>query len=167
MDWSELQTPAIDSLLALSDAVVQVCLQHNKAGFNKIGPHVRHCLDYLRAVKSGVGNGVIDYNLRRRGDTVERDAAAALTEIADMLAWLRSLQMVDSPVVVVAEYSTVSQLTGRFSSSLIREMLHVIEHNVHHTAFIAVIAKGLGVTLCENVGVAAATLSFRRAGQLD
>lgn len=162
MDWSELRSPVIDALLALSDCIVQVCLSQNKVGFNEIGPHVRHCLDYLRSFKSGMDSGEIDYNVRRRGDAVERNAATALSEIAFMLRWLRSVKLVDAPVVVIAEYSTVSQLAGQFQSSLLREMLHVMEHTIHHTAFIVVIASGLGVNLGENAGVAAATVSFRR-----
>jgi len=162
IEWSDLQAPVIDALLALSDAIVQVCLSQKKGGFEQVGPHVRHCLDYIRALKSGVEMGVIDYNQRRRGSLVEHNAAAALSEIAVMLAWLRSAELADSPVVVIAEYSSTSQLKGQFKSSLMRELLHVIEHTVHHTAFIVVIATSLGVTLSEHAGVAAATLSFRR-----
>lgn len=167
MHWADLQTPVVDSLLALSDCIVQVCLSHNKNGFHEIGPHVRHCLDYLRALKSGVDNGVVDYNQRRRGDTLERNAGLALSEIASLLAWLRSVELTDAPVVVVSEYSSVAQLSGQFSSSLMREMLHVIEHTVHHTAFIVEIARGLGVSVGETAGVAAATLSYRRRERLN
>mgnify|MGYP003122351518 CR=1 FL=1 len=165
--WSLLQKPVIESLLELSDCVVRIAFSDDESCFAAIGPHVRHSLDYYHAIKVGAGTGVIDYNVRRRGGAEERNAASALSDIANLLVWLRTEQIDEKPVQVLAEYGSVSQSIGEFSSSLMREMLHVIEHTVHHTAFIVSIAASRGISLDDQAGVAAATRSFRRRTLLN
>lgn len=165
--WSTLQKPVIESLLELSDCVVWISLSDDERGYVHAGPHVRHCLDYFHALKAGVDSGVIDYNARRRGSAIERNAAAALTDIADMLAWLRSVEITDEPLWVIAEYSNATQAIGKFRSSMARELLHVIEHTVHHAAFIVAIAARHGIDLDKQAGVAAATRSHRRRAGLN
>lgn len=167
VSWSTLQKPVIESLLELSDCVVRISLGDDEGGYVHAGPHVRHCLDYFHALKAGVDSGVIDYNARRRGSAIERNAAAALTDIADMLVWLRRVEIADEPIWVIAEYSNVTQAIGKFRSSIAREMLHVIEHTVHHAAFIVAIAARHGIDLDEQTGVAAATRSHRRRERLN
>jgi hypothetical protein len=165
--WATLQKPVIESLLELSDCIVRIALCDDNDGYVDIGPHVRHCLDYFHAVKAGARRGVIDYNTRHRGGPAERRAEAALRDIADVLLWLRTVEIDDKPVRVFAEYSNVSQLIGEFSSTLLREMLHVTEHTIHHTAFIVAIAASRDIDLGERAGVAAATQSFRRRRALN
>ncbi len=167
LNWSKLQKPVIESLLDLSDCVVRIALHDDDSCYADIGPHVRHSLDYFHALKDGSGSGVIDYNIRRRGCAVERNATAALSDIADLLMWLRSTQIDDQPVLVIAEYNSASQAIGEFSSSLLREVLHIIEHTIHHTAYIVSIAARHNISLDERAGVAAATQSFRRRARLN
>lgn len=167
MNGAELQKPVAQSLMELSDCIVRVAFSDRDSCFSTIGPHVRHCLDYYFALKAGVGSGVIDYNFRRRGSAVEHSPAAALSEIADLLLWLRSEKMDDRPVRVLAECSNVTQMIAEFASSFYRELLHVIEHTVHHTAFIVSIAESHGIQLDERAGVAAATLSYRRQMRMN
>ena len=167
LNWSMLQKPVIESLLELSDCVVQIALRDDNGCYTAIGPHVRHSLDYFYALKAGASDGVIDYNSRRRGSPVEHSATAALSDIAVLLVWLRSVSFDDKPVRVVAEYSNNSQAIGEFSSSLLREALHVIEHTIHHTAFIVAIAASHDIGLNERAGVAAATQSYRRRARLN
>src|SRR4051794_30311839 len=47
---------------------------------SSVGGHVRHCLDHVRTLISGIESGTIDYDQRRRGTPVETSRCCALAE---------------------------------------------------------------------------------------
>jgi hypothetical protein len=124
-----------------------------------IGGHVRHCLDHVRALELGIERGLVDYDVRRRDVTLEREreaAVCALMAAASRLAnvpghalgrivAVRSLVSADGPVVEAV-------------SSVGRELVFVVSHTVHHNAQIALLAHRLGSSrLPRRFGVAAST----------
>lgn len=130
---------------------------------SSIGDHVRHCLDHVRALVEGVAAGRIDYDARTRGTPIEVDCGLARTEIARLLAELRTIagQSFVLPVSVTVTFRDDAPPTW-VESTLGRELGFVASHTVHHGALIAAIARTLGHAPPAEFGVAPATIAHLR-----
>jgi uncharacterized damage-inducible protein DinB len=124
-----------------------------------IGGHVRHCLDHVRALESGLERGLIDYDARRRDTLVERDREAAALSLLSAAARLNLVT--DDAVgrrVVVRSLLSPRGRTVEAASSVGRELAFVVSHTIHHHAQIALLAHRLGRTqLPQRFGVAPST----------
>lgn len=132
-------------------------------GRQGIGPHLRHCYEHLSALRDGLGGGSVNYDARERNPILERDPAALTTAMADITAWLDSLDphLLDQPLRThqiphVDAEPTVS------ASSLRRELLFVTSHTIHHLALVSMLAQLHGIALPENLGVAYSTTAYER-----
>lgn len=127
---------------------------------SSIGCHVRHTLDHIAALVTGVERGFLDYDQRERGTDVEfcREAAIDTIEQLDeslqsitpeMFAWpieLTIMPTADGPCVDVA--STVG-----------REIAFVQSHTIHHNAILAAMCATLGIVLPDRFGYAPSTVA--------
>jgi uncharacterized damage-inducible protein DinB len=127
---------------------------------SSIGGHVRHCLDHVDALLSGVTAGRITYDQRRRGGEVETSRHAALAALRRQ-DWQLSAHLVgreDQPLrlsaVVGADLPPVEADT-----TVGRELVFVLSHTIHHNALIGVMAKTLGVPLPPYFGYAPSTIA--------
>lgn len=128
-------------------------------GDGSIGRHVRHCLDHGEALLAGTERGVVDYDQRCRGTTVETDPAEAARRLGDLERRLTSLAghtgREPLSVAVLPRLDCPSKLT---LSSLGREAAFVQSHTVHHCAIIAMLARAGGTEIPEHFGYAPATI---------
>lgn len=128
-----------------------------------VSRHFRHMHDHERAVQNSLNSGVIDYNRRRRNDPGERDIRVAFdTSQRLQQGWL-SADLSDRPVVVHSEISVTQSHTLSLQSTLWRELMYMIHHNIHHLAYIKLLLDQQGIRLPEAVGLAPATASHVRA----
>lgn len=151
-------------------ARIEPALYAGPAGGSGVGAHLRHCLDFYRAVLRGLGEAVdqrprIDYDRRERVVPIERDPAAALAELTATRQALVELSIpADRSVLVRAD---TIELDGDDSeelwqqSTLGREMMFLISHTIHHFATIATLLRAEGIDPGDDFGVAPATLAFR------
>jgi uncharacterized damage-inducible protein DinB len=124
-----------------------------------IGGHVRHCLDHVRALESGLERGLVDYDARRRETAVERDREAAALALMSAASRLRTLgnHVLGHPLVVRTRIADDGR-TVECESSAARELAFVISHTIHHSAQIALLAHRVGSTrLPRRFGVAPST----------
>ena len=129
-----------------------------------IGGHVRHCLDHARALCDAGRNGIVDYDHRTRGTSIETDPAAAGAEIERLIVLIEGLSTVDPDHPL-----GVSVMTSRegesvmLRSSLARELAFVLSHTIHHNAIIRGIALSQGRAVPDSFGFAPSTLAHRDA----
>lgn len=126
----------------------------------RLGSHTRHIVDHFVALLQGIDNGVIDYNRRNRDSVIESQVNQGLLAIEQLVSQIE--QVADGPIEVISEidcYQTVSQ---RFSSTVHRELLYLINHTIHHTAYMKLLVKPYHLTLPEGIGIAPGTASFLR-----
>ncbi len=129
-----------------------------------IGRHFRHVYDHFYAVFDGVKSGVVDYNYRRRDALVERDIALSI-EAADAIVnqcWELGEQSLPSHIDVVSEVDCHQEKNYAFSSNIERELLYLINHSVHHLAYVKLLLKGENIELPESIGLAPSTASYIR-----
>lgn len=130
-----------------------------------IGGHVRHCLDHARALVDGWRTGVVDYDHRARGTTIETDLAAADSELGRLIASVERLAKLDADDSIgVSVMPTRDGLSITLSSTLARELAFVLSHTIHHNATIRGIALSLGSAVPASFGFAPSTLAHQDGG---
>ncbi len=130
-----------------------------------VGRHIRHASDHLQALLDSASTRSIDYNFRTRDSDTEKRMESALALLLKQQTHLAAMGAVDlhTGVKVISEISFSTTLNGAFQSSLAREMLYLINHTIHHAAYIKLVLKNKGVELPEDIGLAPCTLSYMKA----
>jgi hypothetical protein len=123
-----------------------------------VGGHVRHCLDHIAALVSATRSGVVEYDRRHRGTTVETCRMAALQQIASLAGQLAGLDasVLDEPLLVESQIDPSGAMILT-RSSVCREVAFVISHTVHHNAIVAQLLAAHDVNLGARFGMAPAT----------
>jgi len=130
-----------------------------------IGQHIRHVADMYFALMSVQEGELVDYDVRRRGSNVELHCSKGIDAFKQIMLWLDELaQSVDDDkkITIKSEVSLHQSVSVTLESSLLRELVFVGSHTVHHYAVISVIAKLQGLDIAEWFGVAPATVTFLR-----
>lgn len=128
---------------------------------SSIGSHVRHILDHVAALLSGVDTGRIDYDTRERGTRVETNRNEALKRIAETRNALRDAALealLEAGVTVVDRHDPECDRIV-VGSSIAREMAYVLSHTTHHNAIIRAIAETRGRNVPAFFGFAPSTVA--------
>lgn len=133
-------------------------------GGSTIGQHIRHMLDHYQSLMNAE-HGCVDYDVRHRGSAIETDIGKARELIAQLLAWVRTLDdaALSQPIVVRSEVSLCRTVCAEVGSTVGRELMFLSSHMVHHQAIVALVAKSLSVVVEPGLGLAPATRSYLRA----
>ena len=130
---------------------------------HRAGAHLRHILEFYRCFLDSLGSFHIDYDARRRDETMEysRDAAsAAIQSIIRTLETSRDLYQ-ESTIWVRMEDADSHAVRERFmESSISRELQVISSHTVHHFALIAITLRMHGVEIDSDFGMAPSTLRY-------
>lgn len=125
-----------------------------------IGQHVRHIIEFYQCLESGISNGIVNYDLRKRDLILEVDRQSALKAIEATCAFLHHTV---SGVSLQLEQK-INGHTVQLPTTLERELLYNIEHAIHHLAIFRIVIEQewqLGNVLNEGFGVAQSTLEYR------
>jgi uncharacterized damage-inducible protein DinB len=125
-----------------------------------IGGHYRHCLDHFQIVLEAVGQGEVNYDLRRRDPRIESEREYAMQETARLRAALSEvpLEYLSRPMNVRCKVSYGDAAVPLVGSTVEREFMFAISHAVHHFALIGIMCSILGLERPEGFGVAPSTL---------
>jgi len=125
-----------------------------------IGQHMRHVIEFFTALEHGYENGHVNYDLRKRDIRLESDrtfAFVSLQHIAD------GLDKTDKPLWLVTDFNPGAGASHRVASNYARELVHNLEHVVHHMAILRIGVQAVtDVDLPEDFGVALSTLRHRQ-----
>ncbi|MBT5032837.1 MAG: hypothetical protein HOM55_11140 [Proteobacteria bacterium] len=135
-------------------------------GGSTIGRHVRHVLDHFDALKTGLAKGKIDYDQRHRDCVIETDARLATTHTKSIIDWLLKHAKTDKALNIKTEVSAVLQQPQTVSSSLKRELVYLMNHTIHHSAYTALLLKSFGEVVDESIGLAPATQIYLNSQHL-
>lgn len=132
------------------------------------GSHIRHIIDHYESVRIGFESGIIDYNVRSRGASVEKDPQLAIQSLTSLSNWISELKLSDinKTVTLTTEVSILRKEIISIESNLARELIFAGTHAIHHYAIISQIVKnknnGRQSYVPENFGIAPATATFLR-----
>ena len=155
----------VDLLREIDDAVYCVSAAFSAArsegAENRVGPHLRHCIDAYRCLLDGLAGGVVDYDARSRDALVEADRQAGLAALNELIEELRRLEPLDAAYEVRVFVDTPAGVGADDAcawSTLYRELQFLVGHTVHHYALIAMILRQRGIEPGREFGVAPSTL---------
>ena len=129
----------------------------------KVGSHLRHALEFYECFLDGIDWAHVDYDGRRRDESIERSRAAACTKIDTLIGRLENMPELrrDSLLFVKAEDADGLGLEEPYVlSSVGRELVTLSGHTVHHFALIAIALREHGIEPGDEFGVALSTLRY-------
>ncbi len=165
--------PLSKALIATSVATIfslhDVLVQLNNAqyaqplqllGGNTIGKHTRHILEFYKCMFQGMELATVNYDKRKRDYALENDVAYCVATIGELVLQINALTTDESLIVV----SELGLETFQSDSSVSRELMYNLEHNIHHMAIlrIALGELALNIALNDSFGVAPSTLQYQK-----
>jgi len=134
---------------------------------SSIGQHLRHILDLYQPLLTLNHSQTINYDIRRRGislETVRNDGLSELQQIKTWLSHLTPNRLVQS-LQISTQVSIVNSSPIQCMSSFARELCFASSHLVHHLALMVAIVKYLGQPVDAQLGLAPSTAIFLRNQQ--
>lgn len=130
---------------------------------HRVGGHLRHVLEFYECFLQGLVAGRVDYDSRRRDETIERSRHSAAAKICMILRRLEGFSSLeeDRRLEVRMEGADVY-----LRSSVGRELQALSSHTIHHFALIATTLRVHGVEVDPDFGMSPSTLSYRAAKHL-
>ena len=126
-----------------------------------VGQHVRHIIECYQELDKGYHHGHLSYDHRKRDLRLETDR---LTAICQMSAISASLERPDKSILLTA--ALAEGTTTRVFSTYYRELLHNLEHTVHHMAIIRIAVEAFThLRLPAQFGIAYSTIKFKTIKQ--
>ncbi len=160
-------TDALNQVSSLIELAPEAAYQSPPEGMtSSIGRHVRHVLDHYIAFQSGLESGEVDYDMRSRDSAVEKDSALAQEQIASVIDWIKAQISHDKPVQMKTEVSVNEQECVVINSSLQRELIYLLNHTLHHAAYVSLMLRKMGINIDAHIGVAPATQTYLRSDEL-
>ncbi|MBY0503076.1 MAG: hypothetical protein K2X03_04150 [Bryobacteraceae bacterium] len=124
------------------------------------GGHLRHILEFYECLLDGLASrGQVDYDARKRDESIERSIKAASERIHLTIARLEAIPTVDCQLLVCPEDSAAG--CPLLPSSLSRELMSLSSHTIHHFALIGMTLRAHGVAVDPRFGMAPSTLRHR------
>ena len=128
-----------------------------------IGVHVRHILEHYQMLFAGLSQGVICYDDRIRSEQIEQSLSTALSTLTGITSHLQTLiSEGDKTLTLKAVVSGHSAEEVCTETTLVRELMFIHSHTVHHQAIISILLKAESIEVSDDFGVAPATLQFRK-----
>ncbi len=131
---------------------------------HRVGSHLRHILEFYECFLNGVESSHIDYDARKRDESVERSRTAAGERILAIIQRLQNTPALrgDASVFVRMEDTEAGKFQDPFLySSVSRELQTLSSHTIHHFALIAITLRLHGWQVDPDFGVAPSTLRFQ------
>jgi uncharacterized damage-inducible protein DinB len=153
---------AVTTLEQIDDLTYRTCPP--SLAPHRVGGHLRHILEFYECFLDGLETSHIDYDARKRDETVEMRREMALDRIRSVIERLEQARELRSdPIIWVrVEDAQSGQLDDSYmTSSVGRELQALSSHTIHHFALIAMTLRALGVQVDRDFGTAPSTLRYR------
>ena len=137
-----------------------------EGSYSAIGGQVRHILEYYECFLNGVESNHLDYDARRRDESLERQRGAAIERFAATMTRLDANPLLRGDMVVWVRMEDApprQDYDAYMVSSIGRELQALNTHTIHHYAIIALILRSLGIETDRSFGMAPSTLRHMNA----
>src|SRR6516225_8173763 len=128
---------------------------------HRAGAHLRHVLEFYQCFLDGLDSSHIDYDSRRRDESIERSRHTASIAIRSIIHALDTRAEQERIVWVRMEDAEASDVGDSFmESSVSRELQVLSSHTVHHFALIAMTLRAYGLQMDSDFGMAPSTIRY-------
>lgn len=160
-----LKEPLQNIFVQLSESLNQLndteYTQQSRILFNAtIGQHTRHIIELFLCLEKGYGEGVVNYEKRKRDHRIETDRKLAIQLLKDIY---HRIDRPNTELALEMEDFEVSVTTVSIPTNYYREIAYNLEHTIHHMALIRVgINEVSSLVLPDDFGVAFSTIKYRK-----
>jgi uncharacterized damage-inducible protein DinB len=129
-----------------------------------IGKHTRHIIEFYECVLKGESIGVINYDSRSRDSRLEADTLFCKHKLHQIISLVESVSSDKNLTLQICLFAGSEPVLTQ--TCLFRELIHTIEHTIHHMAILkmAVSSLDVSVKLPPCFGVAPSTLQYQASG---
>ena len=133
-------------------------------GNSSIGAHLRHILDRFQCFFTGIQQGGINYDDRKRDKSIETNIEAASFALSSIQRRFSAVELAEysGKNIQVSESVYHEGEAVTLISTIDRELMGLISHSTHHLAIIGLITKSLGYQMDSDFGKAASTILFEQ-----
>lgn len=135
-------------------------------GVSAPGKHVRHITDHYEAFSCGLETGVIDYDMRSRASAQEKCQMNTALTINRIQTDILESSLSDKTLKLSSTVTESATQPYKLVTSVRRELVYLLNHTIHHTAMISLLARLHGVCDIPAGGVAPSTRRWEKA-QMD
>ena len=129
---------------------------------SSLGGHFRHNLDHVESLLGAMETGLLNYDHRERGTSIESSRLTALQAIRRLQRELLDLDEDDLDQALELNALVDSSHAGvTMETTVARELAFVLSHTIHHNAIIGVMAKLLEIPLPSRFGYAPSTIAYQ------
>lgn len=128
---------------------------------HRVGSHLRHVLDFYDCFLSGLSSSRVDYDARKRDESIESSRRAAVRKICVITQRLKEIPAGDGDAVIFVRAEKTADVYLR--STVGRELQSLSTHTIHHFALIALTLKVHGFPVDAAFGMSPSTLRFHAA----
>jgi len=165
MSLESLKTANLQILSQLEEVLEQLHAQDFSMPLdilsgNTIGMHVRHVVELYLEFFTGMAEGEINYDKRKRNLTLQEDLETAIWALKDVKTQVKALQ---NETALLVKSCFVDSEIIQLPSSLSRELAYNLEHSIHHMAILQICFKQYFTKLILPVhfGVANSTIQYQ------
>jgi len=130
---------------------------------HRVGSHLRHVLEFYECFLDGLDSLNVDYDARKRNDSLANNRQAAIQKIFSILRRFEDDSQLrrDSVIFVRMENADPTTVQDLYlCSSVSSELQALSSHTIHHFALIAITLRVHGFAVDPEFGMSPSTLRF-------
>ena len=104
---------------------------------HRVGSHLRHVLEFYQCFLDGLATSRIDYDSRKRDESIERRRQSATTSIRSIIPLLEEVSSFEGDWELAVRMENADE-DVYLISSVGRELQALSSHTIHHYALIAI-----------------------------
>jgi len=131
---------------------------------HRVGSHLRHVLEFYQCFLDGLVTSRIDYDARKRDESIERRRQSASTSIRSIISLLEEVSSFEGDWELAVRMENADPSTNKdvyLISSVSRELQALSSHTIHHFALIAITLKVHGLEVDPDFGMSPSTLRYQ------
>ena len=129
---------------------------------HRVGSHLRHVLEFYECFLDGLATSSIDYDGRKRDESIERRRQSAAISIRAIVSRLEEVSSFEEDWELAVRIENANE-DAYLTSSIGRELQALSSHTIHHFALIAVTLRVHGLEVDPEFGMSPSTLRYQAA----
>jgi len=129
---------------------------------HRVGSHLRHVLEFYQCFLDGLASSRVDYDARKRDESIERGRQSATTGIRSIVSRLEEVSSFEEDWELDVRMEDANE-DVYLTSSVGRELQALSSHTIHHFALIAITLRVHGLEVDPDFGMSPSTLRYQAA----
>ncbi len=127
---------------------------------HRVGSHLRHVLEFYQCFLDGLATSRIDYDARKRDESIERRRQSAMTSIRSIVSKLEEVSSFEGDWELAVRMENADE-DVYLITSVGRELQALSSHTIHHFALIAITLRLHGFDVDQDFGMSPSTLRYQ------